>query len=125
LNTFNILLKWVQRMSEPSLKAEIWIKAQIRLCDINLIPAMVTRRGDSDAGAILLKLNRLDAGVEVFCQTRDTEGNHAWMRGTGEGLVSDIEAEAYIAKQMQYDPDIWVLEIEDPNIQYVIESKII
>jgi len=112
-------------MSEPSLKAEIWIKAQIRICDINLISAMVTHRGDSDAGAILLKLNRLDAGVEVLCQTRDTEGNHAWMRGTGEGLVSEAEAETYIAKQMLYDPDIWVLEIEDPKLQYVIGRKMI
>jgi hypothetical protein len=112
-------------MSEPSLKSEIWVKAQIRLCDINLISAVVTRRGDSDAGVILLKLNRLSAGVEVLCQTRDAEGNHAWIRGTGEELVSENQAESYIAKQMQYDPDIWVLEIEDPKTQYVIDGKII
>jgi hypothetical protein len=112
-------------MSEPSLKAEIWIKAQIRLCDINSISAMVTRRGDSDAGAVLLKLNRLDAGVEVLCQTRDAEGNHAWMRGMKEGFVSETQAEAYITKQIQYDPDIWVLEIEDLKNQYVIDGKII
>jgi len=120
-----ISFKWMQRMSEPSLKSEIWIKAQIRLCDINLISAMVIRRGDSDAGAILLKINRLDAGVEVLCQTRDTEGNHAWMRGTGESLISETEAETYIRKQIQYDPDLWVLEIEDPKVQYVINCKII
>ena len=117
--------QWMQFMSEPSLKAEIWIKAQIRLCDINLIPAMVARRGDTDAGAILLKLNRLAAGVEVLCQTRDTEGNHAWMRGTGKILVSETEAEAYITKQIQYDSDIWVLEIEDPKALYVFDRKII
>ncbi len=112
-------------MSEPSLKAEIWIKAQIRLCDIKSIPAMVTQRGDSDSGSVLLKLNRLDAGVEVLCQTRDIEGNHAWVRGTGEDLVSEIESEVYIAKQIQNDPDIWVLEIEDPKAQYIIDRKII
>ena len=112
-------------MSEPSLKAEIWIKAQIRICDINFISAMVIRRGDTDAGAILLKLNRLDAGVEVLCQTRDSMGKHAWMRGMGEGLVSELQAKNYITKQIQYDPDIWVLEIEDPRFQYVIDGKII
>ena len=112
-------------MSEPSLKSKIWIKAQIRLCDINLISAMIIHSGDSDAGAVLLKLNRLDAGVEVLFQTRDEEGNHAWMRGTGEGLVSETEAETYISKQIKYDPDIWVLEIEDPNGLYVIDRKII
>jgi hypothetical protein len=47
------------------------------------------------------------------------------MRGTREGLVSDADAEAYIEKQMQYDPDIWVLEIEDPKNQYEFDGKII
>ena len=112
-------------MAEPALKAEIWIKAQIRICDINFISAVVTRRGDSDAGAVLLKLNRLSAGVEVLTQVRDPEGQRAWMRGTGETLVSDAIADAYIEKQARYDPDLWVLEIEDPKEQYRIEGKII
>ena len=112
-------------MTLPALKAEIWIKAQIRICDLNLISAILTRRGDTDAGAILLKLNRLDAGVEVFSQTRDRDGLRAWMRGTRESLVSDADAEAYIEKQTQYDPDIWVLEIEDPKNQYEFDGKII
>ena len=112
-------------MAEPALKAEIWIKAQIRICDINFLPAVVTRRGDSDAGAILLKLNRLSDGVEVLSQVRDPDGKRAWMRGTGDTLVSDADANAYIEKQTRYDPDLWVLEIEDPKEQFEIEGKII
>lgn len=112
-------------MAEPALKAEFWIKAQIRICDVNFLPAAITRRGDSDAGAVLLKLNRLDNGVEVLTQARDPEGKRAWMRGTGDAPVSEDEAEAYIQKQAQYDPDIWVLEIEDPKHKYVVEGKII
>lgn len=112
-------------MSEPSLKSEIWIKAQIRICDLNFIPAAITRRGNSDAGAILLKLNRLDAGVEVFSQVRDAEGRRAWLRGTGDTLISDQAAEAYIEKQLKYDPDLWVLEIEDPKSEYSLDGKIL
>ncbi|NQW02010.1 MAG: DUF1491 family protein [Rhodospirillales bacterium] len=112
-------------MAEAALKAEIWIKAQIRICDLNFLPAVVTRRGDSDAGAVLLKLNRLGAGTEVLTQARDPDGQRAWMRGTGEGLVPEPDADAFIAKQVRYDPDIWVLEIEDPKRLYKVEGKII
>lgn len=112
-------------MVEAALKAEIWIKAQIRLCDLAFLPAVVTRRGDSDAGSILIKLIRLEAGSEVLTQVRDTDGQRAWMRGLGDKLGTEQEADAYIEKQIKYDPDLWVLEIEDPHIRYKIDGKII
>lgn len=112
-------------MDEPALKANIWIKAQIRICDANFIPIVVARRGDPDAGAILLKLNRMTEGVEVLSQVRIAEGERAWMRGTGNTPVDEEQADAYIDKQLNVDPDIWVLEIEDPDRRYQIDGKIV
>ena len=112
-------------MAEAALKAEIWVKAQIRLCDIQSVPCFVVRKGDPDAGSILLKLNRLGAGVEVFSQVRTADGIRAWMRATGSGLVDDATADDYIARQLKFDSDIWVLEIEDPNYRYQIEGDVI
>lgn len=112
-------------MTEAALKAEIWIKAQIRICDLSFLPAVVTRRGDSDAGSILIKLNHFEGGTEVLTQVRDTDGQRAWMRGKEDGPLTEPEADAYIEKQIKYDPDIWVLEIEDPNRKYKIEGKVL
>lgn len=39
-------------MDEPRLKSEIWIKAQLRLCNQAFLPVVVARRGDRDAGQI-------------------------------------------------------------------------
>ncbi len=64
-------------MAEVALKAGIWVQAQIRVCDKNALPAVVVRRGNPDAGTILLKLNRFDAGYEVLTQLRTAEGNRA------------------------------------------------
>jgi len=115
----------IQYLTEAALKAGIWVQAQIRVCDTQFIPAVVVRKGDPDAGSVFLKLNRLDKGVEVFSQVRTANGARAWMRATGDALVEDTIADAYINKQLTFDPDIWVLEIEDPNYRYAIEGEII
>jgi hypothetical protein len=112
-------------MTEPALKAEIWVKAQIRICDSQSIPCFVVRKGDPDAGSILLKLNRLGAGVDVYSQVRTMDGIRAWMRATGDEPVDELKADEYIEKQLKFDPDIWVLEIEDPGHNYIMDGKVI
>ena len=112
-------------MAEAALKAEIWVKAQIKLCDRNVIPAVISRRGDPDAGTVLLKLNRLEDGCQVLTQVRTAEGDRAWMRGTGDTPVPEIDADTYIERQLKFDPDIWVLEIEDPEGRYELDGKIV
>ena len=91
----------------------LWVSAQVRLCDRAFIPAAVVRRGDPDAGTVLLKLNRFEAGVTVYTQASTMSDEPAWSRGTGPNPVPEADADAYIARQVARDPDVWVLEIED------------
>lgn len=112
-------------MAESKLKAELWIKAQIRICDRNSIPATITRRGDPTGGAILVKLNRFDAGCRVYTQVRDADYNPAWMCATGPEPVPEAEADAYVQRQIQRDYDLWVLEIEDPKARWELHERII
>ncbi len=99
--------------------------AQVRLCDRAFIPATVVRRGDSDAGTVLVKINCFEAGVTVYAQASTIDGEPAWNRGTGPKPVSEPEADAYIARQVTYDPDVWVLEIEDRKGTYKLDGKIV
>ncbi|MBM3556294.1 MAG: DUF1491 family protein [Alphaproteobacteria bacterium] len=108
-------------MSER-LKAELWVQAQLRLCDIAAVPAMVLRRGEGEAGAILVKL-REGGGWTVLAQASGPEGASGWMRGIGPGAM-EADAEAYIARHLKRDPDLWVLEIDDPKGQYRLAEKI-
>ena len=103
----------------------IWVAAQVRTCDRNFIPATIVRRGDSDAGTVLLKLNRFEHGVTVYTQASSTGDEPTWSRGTGPQPVSEAEADAYIARQVKYDPDVWVLEIEDRRGQYKLDGKVV
>jgi GMP synthase (glutamine-hydrolysing) len=87
--------------------------AAIRLTQTWGVNATIVRKGDEDAGAILLKLNLLGPGFRVLTQVRSVEGKLGWMVGTGEEPVEEAAADAYIARQIDRDWDIWVVEIED------------
>ena len=112
-------------MAEAILKASLWIKAQIKICDINFLPIAVVHRGDPDAGTVLLKINRLEAGIEIFSQVRTANGALAWMSITSETHFNEADASAYIEQRCNLDPDIWVLEIEDPKDIYKIEGIVL
>jgi hypothetical protein len=102
----------------------IWVSAQVRLCDLAFLPAAVVRRGDPDAGTVLVKVNRFEQGVTVYAQTNTFDEGPAWLRGTGPGPVPEADADAYIARQVARDPDLWVLEIEDRKGVYKLDGKI-
>lgn len=99
---------------QARIKTSIWIQAQLRLCDLAVIPFVVMRRGDPDAGAILIKLDRGRAGFVVLARGYDdASGRQVWTRATGEQPVSETDADAYLERQVKYDPDIWIVAVED------------
>ncbi len=100
-------------MSEPRLKSRISVMAALRLCQSRGLMATIARKGDEDAGAILVKQNLMGGGFRVLTQMRDVAGKLGWMAGTGEEPVEEAAADAYIARQVDRDWDIWVVEIED------------
>lgn len=110
---------------EPQLKTNIIVEAALRVSSQRAIPMVVARRGDGDAGTILVKINQLDLGCTVLAQTRTPKGELAWLRATGEAPVEETIADAYIARQVKRDPDLWVIEIEDRGGQPIFEGRIL
>lgn len=77
---------------------------------MNDIAVFVTSRGDADAGAVLVKSNTLDGNAKLYQRSMDFEGNRTWaLLSEGE----DRAVEDAIMRQRSFDPDIWVLEVED------------
>ncbi len=109
---------------EPRLKSRLWIAAEIRRCAVADIVAVVARRGDPDAGAILLKVNRFAGGSVVYSGSYGLNGERVWIAGTGAAPVPEPDADAYIDRQRDRDPDLWVLEIEDPRARYALAETV-
>ena len=55
---------------------------------------------------------------------RDAGGDVAWMRGTGAGAVDQQAVDTYVARQVKFDPDLWVLEFEAPDMLPPFEAKL-
>ena len=106
----------------PRVTAELWVKAHIRRCNAQAIPAMVVRRGDDQAGALIIKVNHLGPGCMVLTPTNSMDGGRQWRRAMGDDLVPEAEADAYIERQLNMDPDIWVLEIEDRQGRHLVDD---
>ncbi len=111
-------------MSEPRIKAGIWVSMALRMGDRDGRSGMVLRKGDPDAGGILLVLHGRE-GMCVLSQVRGASGEVAWMRATGATPVEQADVDAYVARQVKFDPDLWVLEFETPDLLPPFEAKIL
>lgn len=112
-------------LDEARLRSGIWVQAQLRLCDRATMPFVVERRGDPDAGAILIKLDRGGGNFLVLARGYDKNGQRLWVRATGDAPVSEVDADAYVKRQAEFDPDIWILAIEDTQSRYQPDGQVI
>lgn len=112
------------RVSEARIKARIWVQMALRMGDADGRPGAVLRRGDPDAGGVLLVLRGRE-GLAVLSQVRAGEGDVAWIRGTGPAPVDQDAADSYVERQTKRDPDLWVLEFEAPDLLPPFEARIV
>jgi hypothetical protein len=100
------------------LKSAIWVAAYIRRCNGEGAFTVVRRRGAEEAGAIFVKLNRLDGTAELFGPAPQSAFDEAHPSDRAFTHLAkepepDAKVEERIARQIRFDPDAWVVEIED------------
>ena len=94
------------------LSTHIWVGALIRRVEIGGGFAVVARKGDPNAGAVLVKiLNRSDGTARLLAEATKGDGDRVWMDPVASRTEADLDA--YVARAARIDPDVWVVEIED------------
>jgi hypothetical protein len=102
----------------PRLAAGVWVAAYLRRLELLAIPAFVVRRGDDTAGAVLVKLSTLDGRAQAFQRSFDPmTGARTWMV-LAEGEEAAVDAA--LARAGRFDPDLWVIEVEDRQGRHLL-----
>jgi len=99
------------------LKSELWVKAYMRRCQLEGAPALLERRGDADAGAIYIKVSRLDGSARLFgpapASLAATDNERRWQPCLVSDVASELEADQFLSRQIAFDPDLWIVVVED------------
>ena len=100
------------------LKSAIWVAAYLRRCQTEGIFGAVRRRGAEEAGAVFVKLALLDGNAVLYTpapQTAYAESRpveRVFTPSSKEPLPEQA-VEERLAKEIRFDPDVWIVEIED------------
>tara|TARA_B110000305_G_scaffold234241_1_gene291953 strand:+ start:172 stop:498 length:327 start_codon:yes stop_codon:yes gene_type:complete len=102
------------------LTADLWVSAYLTRLRLVEIPAFVVTRGDATAGAVLVKLNTLDGQASCYQRSFDLMmGDRKWVV-LNEGAERDVDAS--VTKQRGFDPDLWVIEVEDKQGRHLLDE---
>ena len=105
-------------MAEPRLSAKTWATALLRRVSAAGDFATVLRRGDDVSGAVILIHRRRDGDVTALARSLSAGGSYAWTEAARGDAV-----DGYVARQSAFDPDLWVIELDTPDLaRFVAET---
>lgn len=99
------------------LKSAILVAAIVRRANVEGAFAAVTKHGADEAGAIFVKVARLDRTADLYAPAPQSSFDEA---ATGDRLFERVMAEApefevdeRLRRERNFDSDLWIVEIED------------
>ncbi|NCT40625.1 MAG: DUF1491 family protein [Alphaproteobacteria bacterium] len=76
------------------------------------------QKGNHSSGIVMLKINSLLGKVKLIIQERDFMTDQMkWVAALQEDIIEEKDADAFITRAIDRDPDLWVIEIEDKDMQ--------
>ncbi|HEX7790394.1 MAG TPA: DUF1491 family protein [Afipia sp.] len=100
------------------LKSSIWVAGYLRRCQSAGVFGAVTRRGAEEAGAVFIKLALMDGTAMLFTPAPqsaydDSRPVERVFTASPPQAVEERLIDARLAKEVSFDPDVWIVEIED------------
>jgi hypothetical protein len=113
-------------MMTMRLKSALWVAAYLRRCQVEGSAAVVRRRGAEEAGAIFVRICKLDGTSELFGPAPQSvldarPSDRAFTPCLRSQPAPDDAIEAYLARELKFDPDLWIVEVEDPTGRHFLD----
>lgn len=86
----------------------------------------VRRRGAEEAGAVFVKIALMDGTAMLFVPAPQTvyDDSHPMERAFVQSppqAVDEQVVEARLAKEISFDPDVWIVEVEDREGRHFLD----
>jgi hypothetical protein len=102
------------------LRSDIWVAAYLRRRLGEGLIAVLRRRGAAEAGAIMIKIDRLDGQVALYGPAPQALAvdlplgvDRLFQRMHASDWIDPAEAESRLAREVRFDSDLWIVEVED------------
>jgi hypothetical protein len=108
------------------LKSSIWVAAYLRRCQTEGIFGAVRRRGAEEAGAVFVKLALLDGKAMLYAPAPQTAYDDSRpiervFSPASREPVAEQTVEDRLVKEVGFDPDVWIVEIEDRTGRHFLD----
>ena len=97
------------------LRSDFWVSAYLRRCSVEGVDAALRRRGAAEAGAVFVKVDRLDGTADLY-----GPAPQLYVDDSGERLFSPIlqgvmplDVEERMTRELRFDSDLWLVEVDD------------
>ena len=105
------------------LSTDLWASALIRRAELAGASGTVARKGDPRAGTVIVKAyNTLQRRARLYTEAFGPDGERLWIQPVESEFESELDD--YIARQAGYDPDLWVVEIEDRQGRHFLTETV-
>ncbi len=104
------------------LNSDMWVGALVRRVEQAGSFAMIARRGERQFGAVIVRVLNLRTRQSYVLREAQGGDETVWMRPVE--TVDEADLDAWIARQVRYDPDLWVVDIEDADGRHFLTEKV-
>ncbi|MFG1416370.1 DUF1491 family protein [Xanthobacter sp. V0B-10] len=108
------------------LKSGIFVSALLRRAQVEGAFGVIGRRGAEEAGAVFVKVTPMDGTAALYGPAPQTVFDEAMpadrlFRVLVPPGSSEADADARMAKEIRFDPDLWLVEIEDRQGRHFLD----
>ena len=109
--------------------SEMWVGAYLRRCQAEFVQAVVVRRGDAAAGAIFISVDMMDGNFRLYgpapAGLSGSDTDRRWVCCLDGAAVAAPDAKAFLARQITFDFDLWILEVEDRLGRHFLDDALV
>ncbi len=109
-----------------AVETKLWVDALVRRASIGGAYSLVERVGDEKRGDVVIKTRRPNGDVSLIGRAFSPNEEIVFQFIRPENpIMTEAEADEYLAKRISYDADIWIVEIADKEGRHFLEERIL